>query len=458
MNSHKDNSYAKKLLDDISQLDFYEGHVALPDLHHKKQMEAPSSTAIATGNFLVPTLASAAINDGMSIIKLPFKKSDISPDMVSSLFSDINVHAAKTKFDLNKYSLNTNELKNVCLFGARAVLQKFGLSEAILEHIESQGCLNSDLTMSDVDRLVPRALLKSKFSRAEFGLNFRGNHFLELQYVNEIANRFTDQVSENDLTIMSHLGPGPFTGNLMRLYTNRVKIPNLHKILYFGAKCYYHFVEAKRPEMSIPQIWKYFFNPDTYQKYSMDSLIGKDLFKLVQIGTNYGYAYQLATFAAVNDAVKGLQKKYMLPPGNAELIWNVSHNSIYKEKISGKESIVTRHNSVKTYEGKPTILAGSYDMPSCIGMCKMQGSNNLMNTHDHGIGSIIEQLKIDNKFDATQDLSKRYFYKRGSSQVLKIKSAHVASNKQISAIANYYERENVFRPWFYVSPIATLKN
>ena len=59
--------------------------------------------------------------------------------------------------------------------------------------------------------------------------------------------------------------------------------------------------------------------------------MGADYYKLIQIGTNYGYAYQIGTYAAVRDAVRKIQMRYGLSPGEVELIWNVSHNSIYKD-------------------------------------------------------------------------------------------------------------------------------
>ena len=195
-------------------------------------MEAPSSTAIVTGKYIIPSLASTAINDGMSIIKLPFKKDEITDEVISSFFSEINLHASKSKFDMNKYSLSKNELLDVCLNGASAVLDKFDLDTNIVKSMELNGVMNEELTPQDIQRLVPRALLKSKFGRSEFGLNFRGNHFLELQYVDEVSE--TDygsefNVQENDVMVMTHLGPGPFTGNLLRLYTNREKIGPLHR-------------------------------------------------------------------------------------------------------------------------------------------------------------------------------------------------------------------------------------
>lgn len=458
---NKATEHIEKLLNNISSIKEYKSHIILPDLHYKSQMEAPSSTAISTGDYIIPSLASAAINDGMSIIKLPFKKDELNENIIKDFFVEINSHAAKTKFDMNKYSLTQDELYDVCLNGASAVLDKFELPKDIIGSLELNGIMNENLTKEDIDRLVPKALLRSRFSRAEFGLNFRGNHFLEIQSVDKIEdNMYMKEfdIQKDDLTVMTHLGPGPFTGNLMRIYTNREKIPPIHRMIYFLAKSYFHLFEGKRNDLSYSDIVKYFFNPDKYEAYDINTKLGEDFYKIIQIGTNYGYAYQLGTFTAVRDAVRLLQKKYNLSKGETKLIWNVSHNSIYKDQIDEKEEFVTRHNSVKIYEDKPTILAGSFDVPSCIGICLKPNNNKLMNTHDHGIGSIIARLKEEGNIHFTDEISKRYFFERGINKIEKIKDAKISNYQPIEEIAKYFEKEKLFRPWFYIKPIATLKN
>ena len=461
MEFNKPTKHINKLLQDIAKSKAYVKHIVLPDLHYKPQMEAPSSTAISTGKYMVPSLASAAINDGMSIIKLPFKKKDLSDEIIKDFFTEINLHASKNKLEMNKYSLSKEELLDVCLNGASAVVDKFDLDKEIIDSMELSGAINDNLTADDVKRLVPKALLKSKFGRAEFGLNFKGNHFLELQYINDVldenyAKKF--KIEEEDVMVMTHLGPGPFTGNLMRMYTNRKKLSFLHKTMFFFAKAYFHLLERKRKDLSIKQIIKYFFKPDTYQPFHIDTEIGKDFYKLIQIGTNYGYAYQLGTFTAVRDAVRVIQKKHNLIGDDAKLIWNVSHNSIYKDSIKGDDQFVTRHNSVKIYDNKPTIIAGSFDMPSLIGICDKPGDNILLDTHDHGIGSLINRLKEEGKLNETEEMSKRYYFIRGESTIEKIKPAKIYDLESIVEISKYFENESVLKPWFYVTPIATLKN
>ena len=257
MKFNKPTKHINKLFQDIAKSKAYVKHIVLPDLHYKPQMEAPSSTAISTGKFMVPSLASAAINDGMSIIKLPFKKENLTDEIIKDLFIEINIHASKNKFEMNKYSLSKEELLDVCLNGANAVVDKFDLDKDIINSIELSGAINEELTADDVKRLVPKALLRSKFGRAEFGLNFKGNHFLELQYVNGVVDKEYAkkiEVKEGDALVMTHLGPGPFTGNLLRMYTNRKKLSFLHKTMFFFAKSYFHLLERKRKDLSIKLI------------------------------------------------------------------------------------------------------------------------------------------------------------------------------------------------------------
>ncbi len=254
---------------------------------------------------------------------------------------------------------------------------------------------------------------------------------------------------------MTHLGPGPFTGNLLRIYTNREKIPFKHRLLYFFAKIYFHLFEKKRKDLSFFDVIKYFFQPDKYHAFNINTLLGADYYKLIQIGTNYGYAYQIGTYAAVRDAVRKIQMRYGLSPGEVELVWNVSHNSIYKDD---EKQIITRHNSVKIYKNKPTILAGSFDLNSCIGFAYTPGNNKFMDTHDHGIGSIIKRLKNDDLLKYSDEKSYRYYFKRGTRHLQKIKESKISQSKEIEFVAQFFEKEKVFKPWFYLKPIATLKN
>ena len=153
---NKPSKIINRLLLNISKIKEYKSHIVLPDLHYKSQMEAPSSTAISTGNFIIPSLASAAINDSMSIIKLPFNKEELNDNIIKDIFIEINSHAAKNKFDMNKYSLTKNELYDTCIYGAKAVLKRYNLPNNILDSLELNGVLNEGLLRTDGTRNASR--------------------------------------------------------------------------------------------------------------------------------------------------------------------------------------------------------------------------------------------------------------------------------------------------------------
>ena len=161
---------------------------------------------------------------------------------------------------------------------------------------------------------MPRVLRTFPGFRAEFGLNFGGNHFLEVQYVSDLVdtevaarwNLFPGQVA-----VMSHLGPGPFTGNLLHLYSRREKVRFCRRMLYFGLKLPLH--SLTRGSASFADRYRAYFRPKRFQGFSLDSEIGRDLFHIILLGSNFGYAYQVGCYKAVSDALEQTARRLDLP-------------------------------------------------------------------------------------------------------------------------------------------------
>ena len=451
----------KEIYDALESVDEIRKVLILPDVHVKDQMESLSSAAYDTGNVIIPSLASAAINDGMSVIKLPFKRNEMSDSDLETFFGHINKHASNSKFKKNKYSLTVNEFEEVCRFGARAVMQKFNISDDNLGRMELNGCMG-DVSLADYKRLMPFFFKFSRFVRCEFGLNFRGNHFLELQKVHEVvkANNFKGtSVEADDLVVMTHLGPGPLTGNLMRLFTNRKKIPTKYRIPYFFAKALYHYFQNPQKFLQAKRKKDLYFNPEEFKSFDVSTQEGKDLLTIIKMGTNYGFAYQMGTFASIIDATKEFAKSKNIDTDLPQLIWNVSHNSIYEENgEDNKLQFVTRHNATKTYYKCPTILAGSYDMDSMVGFVNSDIKSEFNRTHDHGLGKVLERFKEGKNEKETDQISNRLFFTRGDVKAYKILSSPVLENDLLSQMTSIYQKSEVFDPWFILRPIATLKN
>ena len=65
------------LIQSIAEKDLVEKVVVLPDLHHKSNMEFPSSTAVAVRGGIVPHLTSNSINCGMALVRTNLMAKDL---------------------------------------------------------------------------------------------------------------------------------------------------------------------------------------------------------------------------------------------------------------------------------------------------------------------------------------------------------------------------------------------
>src|SRR5262249_53149731 len=158
-------------------------------VHWKPQMEVPSSLSVATRDVVVPEFTSAAVNDGMGVVRTSLRESDVTPERLARLLTGINAHSAAHFFDTNRYSISPGDLRRVLADGAQGLFGRYGLDASVLACFEDGGRvpeLGSE--RKALAEVVPHALLGTRFSRSEMGLNFGGNHFLEVQVVDEVRD------------------------------------------------------------------------------------------------------------------------------------------------------------------------------------------------------------------------------------------------------------------------------
>jgi tRNA-splicing ligase RtcB len=215
-------------LEQIAGLDFVERVLALPDVHWKAQMEIPSSISIATRDVVVPEFTSAAVNDGMGVVRTSLRESDMTPERLARFFTGVNAHSAAHFFDTNRYSISARDLRRVLVDGAQGLFGRYGFDASVLSRFEDGGRVpDLDGPRGSLADVVPRPLLASRFSRSEMGLNFGGNHFLEVQVVDEVLDPVAASrwgFERGAVVVMYHLGPGPFGATLLHHYSRRLKL------------------------------------------------------------------------------------------------------------------------------------------------------------------------------------------------------------------------------------------
>ena len=184
--SHAPDARLVERLEEIASIDGVARIVGLVDLHLKARTESPSSVAIATESLVIPKLTSVAQNCGMCLVTTGLTENDTTDGRLDELFA---LWRASDYETFAHPPMSVEDMRRVVCTGARAVLDRYGLDAGLLENIEFRGTIGDGelIPWDRLTRVVPRFTL----SRARYGFSVipSGNHFFEVQRVEEIVDR-----------------------------------------------------------------------------------------------------------------------------------------------------------------------------------------------------------------------------------------------------------------------------
>jgi tRNA-splicing ligase RtcB len=444
-------------LEEIARLPYVERVLALPDVHWKEQMEIPSSISITTRDVVVPEFTSAAVNDGMGVVRTSLRESDLTPERMARLFTGINAHSAAHFFDANRYSISPGELRRVVTEGAAGLVSRYGLDPDVVDCFEDRGRVPASADgEAPLDEVVPLPLLASSFCRSEMGLNFGGNHFLEVQVVDDVLDREVAArwgFERGAVVVMYHLGPGPFGATLLHHYSRRLKLQTSRVPLFMLSKLLFHYIQrAGRGDAS--KKWDLHFRFNQRTAFPAESEEGRLVRQALALAINFGYGYRLATLRAILD---GLHES--ISPGvRAELFCDISHNGVAEHHNGSSIESVARHNACRLESGIPTIVAGSHDVPSYLGI----GSDRVeprLDSYDHGAGHLIEHYRHADRLPPASGVVERFRMTRGrGARILRHEQAPVRSAEPIDRLMDCFAQRGMMHPVVRLRPLGNLKN
>ncbi|HYA12349.1 MAG TPA: RtcB family protein, partial [Thermodesulfovibrionales bacterium] len=180
--------------------------LAMPDIHTGYGFAIGGVAAFDLKEGIVsPGGVGYDINCGVRLLKSNLKKDDVLPkvkDLVSILYTEIPSGVGSK----GKIRLGPEDEKRLLLYGARwAVEQGFGNAED-LKKTESGGYIEG----ADPSLISQKAYERG---RAQQGTLGSGNHFLEVQYVDEIYDEKAANslgLFKNQITVMIHTGSRGF--------------------------------------------------------------------------------------------------------------------------------------------------------------------------------------------------------------------------------------------------------
>ncbi|MFM8269090.1 MAG: RtcB family protein [Pseudomonadota bacterium] len=179
--------------------------LAMPDMHQGYGFPIGGVAAFRLEDGVVsPGGVGYDINCGVRLLKTPFHKNDIHyrskmKELVADLFENIPSGVGSHRKD---FQLELSDLKTLLVEGAQWALRKGFATESDLEVIEEGGCLRG----ANPDRVSATALERGLDQVGTLG---SGNHFVEVQYLDEIYNKSVADafgLHLNQVVVLIHTG------------------------------------------------------------------------------------------------------------------------------------------------------------------------------------------------------------------------------------------------------------
>ena len=390
-----------KRAEEIANLPGVRQVVVFPDAHLKTKylnlgyrIDIPSSLAILTENCLYPQFRSRGINCGMTLLKTNLFYEDSVLSKLEKVLLDFNKGLVRNLFDFfrwplaDKFSLSTEKFQQIC---------------------------QKDIEYFDYSGINPKWRQGTRRLKNKMGRHFGGNHFLEIQTVDEIFDQKKAQewgLQAGQIFILYHTAGEALDDILEK------KI--LDETIYQP-----HFVKLEKSSPNFPII-----------------------LKAIKILMNYGFTYRFTTFAILKDLFAEVFGQ------TAELNHFVDHYHNGIEEIKKDENstfFLYRHNVNKISEHSPVILSGSFNLKSYVAEGRTEAENFLWSA-DHGYGDLVK------RFASVADPNlkvQRLLFKPPCSR--KKEEVPLEHNPAADFLLSLFEKNNISQRIFSLRSIINLK-
>ncbi|MBS3071125.1 RtcB family protein [Candidatus Pacearchaeota archaeon] len=329
------------------------------------------------------------INCGVRLLKTNLTKKDILENqdkIADAMFRKIPSGIGRG----SKFQLTKDELKKILEGGSKYMVKKgYGIESDYL-HTEEEGCMKNANSSNVSERAMKRGI-------GQLGTLGSGNHFLEVQYVDEIfdeekAKRFG--LKKNQITILIHCGSRGLGHQVASDYIKKMEEK-------YGIK--------NLPDRELVNA-------------PIKSQLGKDYISAMSAAMNFAFANRQLITHWVREELK-----YFFPKSKIEVVYDVCHNIAKFEEyiIDGKKKIVCVHRKGATRSfgkgrkeiplayreiGQPVIIPGSMGTSSYVLIGTKKAEEISFGSTVHGAGRIKSRasaLKILNSEEIGKKLESR---------------------------------------------------
>ncbi len=345
--------------------------IALPDAHQGYGFPIGGVAAFDLDKGIIsPGGVGYDINCSVRFLRTNLKKQDIVKNkekVVEAIYRKIPSGVGRG----SKFNITKQELNKVLERGAKYMVEKgYGNKEDYL-HMEEEGCLKGADASKVSDRAVRRGI-------GQLGTLGAGNHFLEMQYVDEIFDEKIAKVfglEKGQVTIMIHCGSRGLGHQVASDYIKKMEDEYGFKNL------------PDRELINAP----------------IKSVFGKDYYAAMACAANFAFANKQLITHWIRE-----EMKYLFPKSNLEVVYDVCHNIAKFEEhiVNGKKKIVCIHRKGATRSfgpnrkevpvayrkvGQPVIIPGSMGTSSYILVGTRKAEELTFGSTVHGAGRVLSR-------------------------------------------------------------------
>lgn len=371
--------------------------MAMPDAHPGYGFSIGGVAAFDRNEGIIsPGGVGYDINCGVRAIKTNLLREDVHQrikELVRLLFNTIPSGVGSQ----SKIHASDRELTDAFLHGAKWAVESGYGDKKDLEHCEENGFMKS----ADPSKVSDRARKRGK---PQFGTLGSGNHFLEIQYVDNIYDEDVARVygfEKDQVVIMIHCGSRGAGHQICDDYI---------KILEKSTK-------------------KYGINlPDRQLACApAESTEGQNYFSAMSAGANYAWANRQVITHWVREVFTKFFKDFNL---EMDLVYDVAHNvaKLERHDIDGhkKDVYVHRKGATRAFSpghpdvpkmyrkvGQPVLIPGSMGTPSFILHGTQQAMDMTFGSACHGSGRMSSRSQALKKLrgeDIQKDLESQGIY------------------------------------------------
>ncbi|MCL5018553.1 MAG: RtcB family protein [Candidatus Pacearchaeota archaeon] len=347
--------------------------IALPDAHQGYGFPIGGVAAFDVDKGIIsPGGVGYDINCSVRLLKTNLTKKDVlekQKEVVDALYRKIPSGVGRG----SKYNISRSELNKLLESGAKYFVDKgLGEKEDYL-HMEEEGCLKD----ARADRVSDRAI---KRGIGQLGTLGAGNHFLEVQFVDEIFDEKVAKVlgiKKGQVTIMIHCGSRGLG----------------HQV----ASDYIKLMEDEYGFANLPD--RELINAPIKSK------LGKDYYAAMCAAANFAFANKQLITHWIREELK-----YIFPKIKIDVVYDICHNIAKFEEhvIDGKSREVCIHRKGATRAfgpgrkeipedyrkiGQPVLIPGSMGTASYLLIGTKKAEELTFGSTVHGAGRISSRSK-----------------------------------------------------------------